>query len=220
VPRSLRELLPAGKPVANNLLPRALHVLLDVQLLIPSMDGRTRESAVPWPCLRALGMTEANVRELLAFRHLEHYLETTGENSPCRTFVTAGGRGLTLRSCLVLTTPGIAYARQLVAGTPPGQAKLPARPDWDREAGELWWERRLVNRFRHDAANQSASCSMHLRRLVGAGVSIIPSVNEECRTQRSVSTGLSRVSTRGKSRPPGSAFAGMGEVVLAGSPPA
>jgi hypothetical protein len=99
-------------------------------------------------------MTEANIRELLDLRHLEHYLETTSENSQCRTFVTAGGCGFTPRSCLVLTPPGITHARQLVAGTLPGPASLPARPDWDREAGELWWERHLVKRFRHDAANQ------------------------------------------------------------------
>jgi hypothetical protein len=152
--RSSRRLAqPVAQPVRDAASGRGLRVLLDIQLAIQSSDGSSWESAVPWACLRAAGLAESQVHELLAACYLDHCLETTTEQSAGRTFTPAGLGALAPRSCLLLTERGIASLRELMA---PAQAPTSssAQPIWDGKAGELSCQGWLVKRFRHDAANQ------------------------------------------------------------------
>src|SRR5262249_3949322 len=133
---------------------RALRILLDIQLQPQAEVSRARESAIPWPCLDAAGLGANFVRELVDACYLEHFLETTCEASKGRTFVPAASAVLTPRSSLLLTVRGIVYAQELIADLADVPPVRRARPVWDRDGGELWWEGGLVKRFRHDAANQ------------------------------------------------------------------
>src|SRR5260221_2958095 len=97
------------QPVPDTASGRGLCILLDIQLAIQSKNGSSWESAVPWACLRAAGLAESQVHELLAACYLDHRLETTTEQSAGRTFMPAGFGALTPRSCLLLTERGMAY---------------------------------------------------------------------------------------------------------------
>jgi hypothetical protein len=132
----------------------ALRILLDIRVHSKANDSPAEDSAIPWLCLRAAGLEENHVRELLAARYLEHYLENTDEGSRGRTFLPAQSDVLTPRSCLLLTVQGTAYAEELLAGPAHVPAEGRRRPVWDSNGGELWWEECLIKRFRHDAANQ------------------------------------------------------------------
>jgi hypothetical protein len=138
---------PAGPPGNAPALHRALRMLLDVSQPARPGGHPPWDSALPWPCLSAAGLTEGQMRELLAAGHLEHGRETTAGRDRRRSFRRSPAAALSPRSCLVLTERGAAHARELLAAR--GD-----RPRWDAAAGELWWHGRLVKRFRHDAANQ------------------------------------------------------------------
>jgi hypothetical protein len=146
--------VPQAEPTAIHPAPAAaLGILLTVFDSLRLRGGTVWDGAVPWFCLRAVGLPESAVQELLAAGLAEHALETTRAGERRRTFRQPRSARLTSRSCLVLTARGAGYARQTCAAD--GRTAGPAeRPVWDPSTGELCWEGHLIKRFRRDAANQ------------------------------------------------------------------
>jgi hypothetical protein len=137
-------------------------------LLLEAFDGAQREGrparqdAVTWNVLHDLGLSRADLEDLLAGGHIEHLEETTRRKDKKRTFRKAAGGEPGPLSRLVLTARGAPGARQLlaVAETEPGAvlhealARAEERPYWNGEEGTLWWGGEVVKVLRHDAVNQ------------------------------------------------------------------
>jgi hypothetical protein len=132
----------------------ALRILLDIFQSTDAREQRRWERAMPWSCLKAAGLSEADAQFLLAVGYIEHRVETTKGGASHRTFHTGGASVLSPRSCLMLTESGAGYAREWLALAENVAAEPRERPHWNRLAGELWWKGTLIKRFRHDAANQ------------------------------------------------------------------
>lgn len=131
----------------------ALRVLIEASQYGECSHEANWQGAIPWPCLQFLGLSGTQVHQLLLARYLEHRLETTRSGQECRTFSRQAVKSLGPRSCLKLTKDGVAFALDLLSDESQTSCDI-ERPSWKPDSGELWWQGRVIRRFRHDAANQ------------------------------------------------------------------
>jgi hypothetical protein len=115
--------------------------------------------------LRALGLTNTDLRRLLCRGYVAHAQEQTGSAAPARSFHPVPSLALPERTCFVLTALGgrVASGRPeegpagALTWAPHGAGGVALeRPVWDSAVRELRWQGRLVKHFRVPAANQEA----------------------------------------------------------------
>lgn len=136
--------------------------------------------AVEIGCLRKVGLTNNDFRWLICKGFVEHARETTLGHEESRTFRRRKGLIFSRRTCFVLTSSGVEFARSLVKSAPqahepvvvnghrsstplPGLnfpaavAPKPAvkmTPRWDRDRQELRVGSYVVKQFKVPALNQ------------------------------------------------------------------
>jgi hypothetical protein len=120
--------------------------------------------------VRAVGMTESDLRWLGCKGYVEFAAETTPAAATSRTFQPHGPLALAAATCLVLTEAGYRFtcehAAALSIAEQNGRVALGVtrmatessleRPRWDADRQELRFEGRLVKRFKAPAPNQEA----------------------------------------------------------------
>jgi hypothetical protein len=124
------------------------------------------EFACQLPELRADGVTDTDLRWLLARGYAEHHLETTKPGQRRRRFRLSHNARFLSASCFVLTPTGRAFAatlkldwtRHAAQGLPAPKRQRrsarPTRPRWDPDRRILWLGHVVVKRFRLEAKNQ------------------------------------------------------------------
>jgi hypothetical protein len=144
---------------------KALRLLNEAWLAAHSEGKDVWQFAVEIEQLRALGLSHTELRCLLCWDYLQHAQERTTVRTSQRIFQPLKALVLPKRTCFVLTTKGQEVASQsdtrLALGdgaSPPGPTAAlhsgEQSPHWDGEAGQLWWEKHLIKKFRRPAANQ------------------------------------------------------------------
>jgi hypothetical protein len=163
-PQSLRLKGKAG-------ISRRLKTVLEI--LLSARDYALEAGAAPWDFaeeiadLRAAGVTNVELRCLLAKGLLVHAEETSPPEASRREFREIGRLSLSDRTCFVLTAEGELFARAVVstlAGSSPPEAggdllhELSGNhirtPQWLSDRRELWVGNVVVKRFRRPAPNQ------------------------------------------------------------------
>src|SRR5262249_40587542 len=159
----------AAKPAPSVVRLHALARLCQAWETAREVAAPAWEFACQLPELRADGVTDTDLRWLLARGYAEHRLETTRAGQRRRSFRRAPTSRFLAASCLVLPPAGRVFARTLQldwirhAAEPlsgPRQQRLgthiapDARPRWDPDRRILWLGDLIVKRFRLEAKNQ------------------------------------------------------------------
>ena len=153
--------------VAPHVLP-ALGLLLDVQRQAENGHCRVQDMAVPIDRLRAVGITDNDLRRLIHQGCLEH--ASAGQRRSKRN-TSAGRNGQVAfneKSCFLLTVGGVEFARRACCkqrqrsernGRPDRSAKKksrPRKPHWDPHLRILRLGDKIVKHFKQPARNQTA----------------------------------------------------------------
>ncbi len=105
--------------------------------------------------LRALEISDTELRWLLSHGYVGHRIETTKPTSRRRRFRQAKNIALFARSCFVLTSRGLRLKSE------PDRVQLPA---WDSDMRVLTFGAQVVKEFRRAAPNQEAILRTFQRR--------------------------------------------------------
>jgi hypothetical protein len=146
---------------------QAFALLWQAQALAEDVRRSVWDFAVEIDCLRASGLTNSDLRWLLGRGLVEHAHETTLVGEERRTFSPLGPMTLTAASCFILTSSGVALARDLVNGSfaavipldlvsgeairRNGESEVPV---WDPDRQELRFHGVLIKQFKLPAPNQ------------------------------------------------------------------
>jgi hypothetical protein len=156
---------PVSVPLPPATLP-ALPLLLRACEYARQLGRPLWDFAVEIDCLRAIGLTNNDLRWLLWQGYVVHVVDKTRRGAKRRRLVPVAGLALGPTSCFVLTADAEALARQLVRGeedrvSPHGNAAARRgnngrreKPAWDAAVRELRWRGRMVRKFRRSAPNQ------------------------------------------------------------------
>ncbi len=146
-----------------------------IQALLEASDYACQTTGDPWEFaveirqLRGLGLTSNDLRYLVRKSLVEHAREMTIVGQDGRKFQQTGDLTFTKRTCFVLTSTGVAAAREaletksgsngsaLAASTAldaPTPTPGVVAPTWDPEKRELRIDGRVVKRFKWHAENQ------------------------------------------------------------------
>lgn len=152
--------------VAPHVLP-ALGLLLDANRQAENGHCRVQDMAVPIDRLRAVGITDNDLRRLIQQGCLEH--ASAGQRRSKRnTFAGRNGQvAFNAKSCFVLTAGGVEFARRVCCkqrqrsernGRPDRSAKKsrPRKPHWDPQLRILRVGVKIVKHFKQPAKNQTA----------------------------------------------------------------
>jgi hypothetical protein len=150
----------------------ALELLLQAWLYAHDVQLPVWEFAVEFEILQSLGLTRNEARWLMARGYAEHALEVTSPTDTTRKFGPPGVSLLGERSCFVLTTGGLQFARSLGAGCAPqpftvsgsdyrlitdvGPSRPTIVPHWDCDLREIRYDGQLVKQFKLPSPNQEA----------------------------------------------------------------
>jgi hypothetical protein len=115
--------------------------------------------------LRALGLSNTELRCLLCWGYLEHAQERTTAGASQRIFQPLSSLVLPKRTCFVLKAKGREAASEFgvkkAVGVIPSTGEPtavhgshPQVPRWDSGPRQLWWQDRLIKAFRRPAVNQ------------------------------------------------------------------
>jgi hypothetical protein len=167
-------------PVTRIALLRNATVRKALALLLEGHDCAQDLKVSPWefateaPVLLALGCTPHSLHWLLRKGYVQQAVPTTRSRRGRRCPRGQGGKP-SGQAGFILTELGAAIARgigSLAAAAEPGDspcrvrvAHRPETPAWDHFAGELWFQSRLVKRFRNAASNQRAILDAFQSRL-------------------------------------------------------
>jgi hypothetical protein len=150
----------------------ALKLLLESHAYAEDLGGSPWDFAVEMPSLRELGITNSDVRWLVAKQLLDHAREITMPGEERRSFQQCNHLTLSKKTCFVLTAQGLDFARHNGNGADelPRAAssahdpmlhfpQLKARngrpaPVWDRDRQELRVGDQVVKQFKVPATNQ------------------------------------------------------------------
>ncbi len=147
----------------------AIEVLLEASGYACGTTGDIWEFAVEIQQLRKLGLASNDLRYLVRKGLVDHAREMTIVGQDGRKFQQTGDLTFTKRTCFVLTSSGVAAAREALAtslgsnGPPPVASTAPDAPapttdvvipKWDPERRELRVDGRVVKRFKWHAENQ------------------------------------------------------------------
>lgn len=123
--------------------------------------------AIEHEILREMGLTVSDIRWLIHKKFVIHRKEITAPGDPTRSFSQLSVTSITPDAAYVLTESGIEITRCLMneenaapdLSTPelvsqPHHSRKPSCPIWSADHRELWYEQRLVKRFRVPAQNQ------------------------------------------------------------------
>ncbi|MBC8872913.1 MAG: hypothetical protein H8E44_26050 [Planctomycetes bacterium] len=147
----------------------ALALLLEASEYADQTSGEPWEFAVEIQQLCELGLSHNDLRWLVRMQFVEHAQEVTVPGDDGREFRATGDLTFTERTCFVLTSNGVAAARQgcdvrsdhgtpcpfmLRVPDPPDVAAEPSLPKWDAEKRVLCFDGRIVKRFKWHAMNQ------------------------------------------------------------------
>lgn len=114
-----------------------------------------------------LGLSDQDLRWLVRKGYVEHAREVTKPGDEGRRFQPFGELIFCQETCFVLTQDGIAAAHSLSSAehansingvSPPGNGAVASAPDqvprWDPVLRELYWECKIVKRYKWQAVNQ------------------------------------------------------------------
>tara|TARA_R110002095_G_scaffold179193_3_gene156569 strand:- start:28519 stop:29256 length:738 start_codon:yes stop_codon:yes gene_type:complete len=123
--------------------------------------------AIEHEVLREMGLTVSDIRWLIHKKFVIHRKEITAPGDPTRSFSRLSVTSITQDAAYVLTESGIKITQRLMNEeiAPPdlSSRELVSRPlpsgnrncpTWSADHRELWYEERLVKRFRVPAQNQ------------------------------------------------------------------
>jgi hypothetical protein len=154
---------------------RALALLIEAHRYADQTTGDVWEFAVEIEQLRKLGLTENDLRYLVRLRLVDHASEVRIKGNRSRQFVPTGDLYFTNRTCFILTASGVIAAQtHWEAGTderlvPSNVATddnhfalgpRPPMPRWDCDRHLLFFDDRIVKRFKWKAANQEKILSV------------------------------------------------------------
>src|SRR5262249_22047958 len=151
----------------------SLHLQPSLTLLLNAFEYAQELRCPAWDFaveiedLRAIGLTNSDLRWLVCKGLVEHAVETQASGRK-RSFRAAGQLRLCENTCVVLTAAGAMFARSLcpgrLNGSPPREKLVvrpgekvvvrPGVPYWDGNLRELRLGPRLVKKFRQPAPNQ------------------------------------------------------------------
>lgn len=108
--------------------------------------------------LQEAGLSNCDLRWLLAKQLMTSAREITQPSDERRRFISQDGLGLAANTCFVLETGGLAAAARVVPGSarllPRVTASEPLQPVWDSSLRELRVGAAVVKRYRVPAPNQ------------------------------------------------------------------
>ena len=154
----------------------ALALLLEAVGYARELNRPRWDFAVEIAALHETGLTASALRWLVCKGYAEHAFELTTQGHAARSFRRSQGLRFGRRTCFVLTDAGLAFAREVLAGSLPGHLQESAsvagnggpsegngegtapvlRPIWDGQRRELRVGGALVKHFKVPAANQQA----------------------------------------------------------------
>jgi hypothetical protein len=144
---------------------KALRLLSEAWLAARSEGCDIWQFAVEIDQLRAVDLSNTDLRCLLCWGYLEHAQERTKGGTNRRIFQPLRTLVLPKRTCFVLTAKGweavseCGAAQDVGVVASPGEltalpCPCPQVPRWDRGSRQLWWRDRLVKEFRRLSVNQ------------------------------------------------------------------
>jgi hypothetical protein len=132
----------------------ALRELYNAHEYANALHGQLWDFAVEFRSLRALGLTNTDLRCLLSQGFARHAVEVPSSGKARRAFRPVAGLRIPPRTCVVLTHTGGLWLRGLLTSSPaPGRADLD-QPRWDGQLRELRLGTHVVKRFRQPAPDQ------------------------------------------------------------------
>ena len=147
----------------------ALSVLLEASRYAQALGRSIWDFAVELECLRAVGVTNTDLRYLICAGYAEHVTEVTQPKSRARVFRKLSNLKFTERTCLILTNFGESFAQesggdmiilnQLGANGHHNNGKhtttdKPSPPKWHKDRRELRVGELVVKHFTVPAPNQ------------------------------------------------------------------
>ena len=158
-------------------LQAGLYLLLQGWEYAQELDRDRWDFAVEVSSLQRAGLSNSDIRWLIWKEYAAFAQETPQDRWGRRVFTEPGGAfRITDDTCLALTDPGLAFAREILAGptdhagacgaatgfhqpplgdSPPNSGDADSLlPKWDRDRQELWLGPALVKRFKLPSRNQ------------------------------------------------------------------
>ena len=153
-------LRPPSPPSADARVRIAIALLREALVAAKASQRDSWDFALEIAALRALGLTNTDLRLLLSQGYVEHGAERVAARGQRRAFRRLATLALPDTTCFVLTAQGAALANQLEhESAPDGRGSglslsRRAVPCWDGELRQLRWEDRVVKQLRRPALNQ------------------------------------------------------------------
>jgi hypothetical protein len=144
----------------------ALALLLQAFEYALDLEQSVWDLAVELEALRAARVTNSDLRWLAAKGYIEHAIETSGPEDRARRFRRTPLLSVTESTCVVLTRPGVAVAREALARDVAVGSNRPAparrsspedvanRPRWDTQRRQLRVGHVIVKEFKLPSPNQ------------------------------------------------------------------
>ncbi len=161
---------PARVDLAHNLfvhMRAALSQLLRAHHFARDLKCKPWNLAIEATELRNCGLSNTDLRWLVAKGYVEHLREVSQPGESAREFRRTNNLKFTRRSCFLLTPAGVAFAQQLLKKESESDNHKPQQsadssesdrgphvPEWDAERRELSVAGLTVKRFRVPAPNQ------------------------------------------------------------------
>ncbi len=149
--------------------PAALALLLEALGFARELGRSPWDFAVEIAALHRTGLTASALRWLVCKGYVEHASELAVRDGASRSFRRGKGLQFGRHTCFVLTHSGLAFAHEVIAQLPHGDApnglfpyhygegvETDLRPIWDPERRELRVGGVVVKQFKVPAANQEA----------------------------------------------------------------
>lgn len=148
----------------------ALWLLLQAYEYAEELGQDVWSFAVELHALRAAHLTTSDLRWLACKYYVEHASETTKPQDARRHFRRTGPATFVDETCVVLTTAGVALAREICAEGSMLSVSRPraainrasatstriGRPKWDRDRRQVRFDGRIVKEFKLPSPNQEA----------------------------------------------------------------
>ena len=148
-------------------LSEALALLLQAHDYAQELNQDVWEMAVEINVLRETRLTNSDLRWLIGMGYVDHAVETTGPTDRVRQFRRTMLVSVNEATCVILTTSGVATARELCGPDPiivlenPGAGcrlaaadAMPTQPKWDDQRRQLRVGSEVVKEFKLPSPNQ------------------------------------------------------------------
>jgi hypothetical protein len=149
-------------------LHEAMGLLLQAHDYAADLEQDAWDLAVEVHVLRAAKLTNSDLRWLSGKGLIDHAVEITEPDDCVRRFRATPLLSLNEATCVILTPPGVAAARELASREPvptsarpqvaicqaPAADELPPKPKWDRQRRQLRVGSEIVKEFKLPSPNQ------------------------------------------------------------------